>query len=182
MGLTPTGAVGFSSAFIAFSTMPQLTQKIKMYFALAPVATVIFVQSPLKKLAFFSDYGLKSRVDVYTAHSPGGTSANVIHWLQGVQSGALKAYDGGSTCNSLCYRQMGPPLYNLKDMKVPTTIWSGRVDCLADPQDIAILLPQVRNLVHNKVIPQWNHLDFLLGLDATEVLYQEIIDMTKRHP
>ncbi|XP_010309209.1 lipase member K [Balearica regulorum gibbericeps] len=220
---------GTTIAFIAFSTMPQLAQKIKMYFALAPVATVIFVRSPLKKLAFFSDYGLKemfgtkeflphtalgelvlskfcarsktcksilsmlfgfnwknvnmSRVDVYAAHSPAGTSVqNVIHWLQGVQSGALRAYDGGSMYNSLRYRQMGPPHYNVKDMKVPTAIWSGGVDCLADPRDVTLLLPQVRNLVHHKVIPQWNHLDFVLGLDATEVLYQDIVDMMKRHP
>ncbi|NXG90327.1 LIPK Lipase, partial [Stercorarius parasiticus] len=220
---------GTTIAFIAFSTMPQLAQKIKMYFALAPVATVMFVQSPFKKLAFFSDYGLKemfgtkeflphtalgelvlskfcacsktcksflsmlfgfnwkninmSRVDVYAAHSPAGTSVqNIIHWLQGVQSGALRAYDGGSKYNSLRYRQMGPPLYDLKDMKVPTAIWNGGVDCLADPRDVALLLPQVRNLVYHKVIPQWNHLDFLLGLDATEVLYQEIVNMMKRHP
>lgn len=39
--------------------MPQLAEKIKMYFALAPVTTVIFTRSPFKKLAFFSDYGLK---------------------------------------------------------------------------------------------------------------------------
>lgn len=48
-------------AFIAFSTIPHLAQKIKMHFALAPVATVAFIQSPFKKLAFFSDYGLKVR-------------------------------------------------------------------------------------------------------------------------
>ncbi|KGL86242.1 Lipase member K, partial [Charadrius vociferus] len=218
---------GTTIAFIAFSTMPELAKKIKMYFALAPVTTVIFTRSPFKKLAFFSDYGLKemfgtkeflphtawgelvlskfcacsktcksilsvlfgfnwknvnmSRVDVYAAHSPAGTSVqNIIHWLQGVQGGALRAYDGGSMYNSLHYRQMGPPLYDVKDMKVPTAIWSGGVDCLADPRDVALLVPQVRNLVYHKVIPQWNHLDFLLGLDATEILYQEIVDMMKR--
>ncbi|KFP78148.1 Lipase member K, partial [Apaloderma vittatum] len=218
---------GTTIAFIAFSTMPQLARKIKMYLALAPVATIIFVRSPAKKLAFFSDYGLKemfgtkeflphtalgelilskfcpcsttcksilstifgfnweninmSRADVYAAHSPAGTSVqNIIHWLQGVHSGALRAYDGGSVYNSLRYRQMGPPLYDVKAMEVPTAIWSGGVDCLADPQDVALLLPQVRNLLQHKVIPQWNHMDFVLGLDAPEVLYQEIVDMMKK--
>lgn len=77
---------------------------------------------------------------------------------------------------------MGPLLYNVKDMKVLMAFWSGGVDYLADPRDISLLLPQVRNLVHHKVVPQWNHLDFLLGLDATESLYQEIVDMMKRYP
>ncbi|NXO56290.1 LIPM Lipase, partial [Aramus guarauna] len=215
---------GTTIAFIAFSTMPQLAQKIKMYFALAPVATVIFVRSPLKKLAFFSDYGLKvcrqikiveqkhltgckesilpppeqgaalgqvpretgghhpGEVQVLAWSSRGHPDLTLLLVLLQLDNGALRAYDGGSVYNSLRYRQMGPPHYNVKDMKVPTAIWSGGVDCLADPQDVALLLPQVRNLVHHKVIPQWNHLDFILGLDPTEVLYQDNVDMMKRHP
>ncbi|XP_009080007.1 PREDICTED: gastric triacylglycerol lipase-like, partial [Acanthisitta chloris] len=50
---------GTTIGFVAFSTMPQLAQKIKMFFALAPVTTVVFARSPFRKLAFFSDYGLK---------------------------------------------------------------------------------------------------------------------------
>ncbi|NXY83754.1 LIPK Lipase, partial [Alcedo cyanopectus] len=220
---------GTTIAFIAFSTMPQLAQKIKMYLALAPVTTVTFTQSPLRMLAVFSAHQLKeifgtreflahtalnelffskfcicskscknflskvfginwnnvnmSRVDVYLSHAPAGTSVqNIIHWLQGFQSGALRAYDGGNIYNSLHYRQLGPPLYDVKNMKVPTAIWSAGDDNLADPQDIALLLSQVTNLIHYKAIPHWNHIDFILGLDAVEVLYQEIIDMMKKHP
>ena len=64
---------------------------------------------------------------------------------------------------------MGPPLYDVKDVKVPTAIWSGGADCLAAPRHVALLLRHVGNLVRYKVIPQWNLLDFLLGLDASEV-------------
>ncbi|XP_008925309.2 lipase member K [Manacus vitellinus] len=219
---------GTTVAFIAFSTMPQLAQKIKMFLALAPVTTVTFSPSPVRKLTLFSDHGLKeifgskdflphnalselflskfcacsktclsflsmafgfnwkntnmSRVDVYAGHVPAGTSVqNIIHWLQGFQSGALRAFDGGTIYNSLRYRQEGPPLYDVKDMEVPTAIWSGGVDCLADPRDTALLLPQIKNLVHHKLIPQWNHLDFILGLDATETLYLEMLDIMKKH-
>ncbi|XP_068876476.1 lipase member K-like [Aphelocoma coerulescens] len=173
---------GTTIGFIAFSTMPQLAQKIKVFLALAPVTTVIFTQSPFRKLAFFSDYGLKSRFDVYAGHSPAGSSVqNIIHWLQGVHGGALRAFDGGHMYNSLRYRQVGPPLYDVKDMEVPTAVWSAGLDCLADPRDTALLLPQVKNLVHHKLIPHWNHMDFVLGLDATEVLYQEILDIMKKH-
>ncbi len=38
-------------AFIAFSTMPELASKIKMFFALAPVATVGLTKSPMSKLS-----------------------------------------------------------------------------------------------------------------------------------
>ncbi|NWH42077.1 LICH hydrolase, partial [Chloropsis hardwickii] len=50
---------GTTIGFIAFSTMPQLAQKIKVFFALSPVTTVIFSQSPFRKLSYFSDSGLK---------------------------------------------------------------------------------------------------------------------------
>ncbi|NXE47825.1 LICH hydrolase, partial [Casuarius casuarius] len=220
---------GTTIAFAAFSTMPELAQKIKMYIALAPVASVKFVRSPIKKLALFSDHGLKAvfgtkevlphtssfelfitkfclhsktcrsvmlmlfgfnwkkvnmtRADVYAARAPAGTSVqNVIHWTQTIRSGTLKAFDGGSTYNNLHYKQMVPPLYDVRNMKVPTAIWNGGDDCLADPRDVALLLPQIANLVYHKSIPEWNHLDFLLSLDATEVLYKEIIDVMRRNP
>ncbi|NXO19190.1 LICH hydrolase, partial [Oriolus oriolus] len=220
---------GTTIGFIAFSTMAQLARKIKVFSQTTPVTTVIFARSPFRKLAFFSDYGLKemfgtreflphtalgqlllsrfcvrskvcksilamifgfnwkntnmSRFDVYAGHTPAGSSVqNIIHWLQGVHGGALRAFDGGHTYNSLRYRQAGPPLQDVKDMEVPTATWSAGQDCLADPRDTALLLPQLRNLVHHKLIPHWNHMDFMLGLDATEVLYQEMLDIMKKHP
>lgn len=40
----------FFSGFIAFSTMPELAQKIKMFFALGPVTRLKYAKSPLIKL------------------------------------------------------------------------------------------------------------------------------------
>lgn len=42
------------SAFIAFSTIPELAKRIKIFFALAPIITVKYTQSPLKKLTALS--------------------------------------------------------------------------------------------------------------------------------
>uniref|UniRef100_A0A8C3MRX7 Lipase n=1 Tax=Geospiza parvula TaxID=87175 RepID=A0A8C3MRX7_GEOPR len=199
---------GTTIGFIAFSTMPELAQKIKVFFALSPVTTVIFSQSPFRKLSVFSDSGLKvglhyvlhsqnvfrrdceiiyglfhSRFDVYMGHTPAGSSVqNIIHWLQGVHGGALRAFDGGHMYNSLHYQQTGAPFYDVQDMEVPTAVWNAGQDCMADPRDTALLLPQVRNLVHHKLIPHWNHMDFVLGLDATDILYREILDIMKKHP
>ncbi|XP_017204287.1 lipase member M isoform X6 [Oryctolagus cuniculus] len=47
------------AGFIAFSTMPELAQKIKMYFALAPIATVKYAKSPGTKFLLLPDMMIK---------------------------------------------------------------------------------------------------------------------------
>lgn len=53
--------------------MPQLARKIKVFLALSPVTTVMFSQSPLRKLSLFSDSGIKVGLH-YILHSQ-----NIFH-------------------------------------------------------------------------------------------------------
>ncbi|KAJ4919973.1 hypothetical protein JOQ06_000210 [Pogonophryne albipinna] len=47
---------GTTIAFIAFSALPELANKIKMFIGLAPVATVSFASSPMTKLSVMPDF------------------------------------------------------------------------------------------------------------------------------
>ncbi|XP_043453952.1 lipase member K isoform X3 [Prionailurus bengalensis] len=193
---------GTTIAFIAFSTNPELAKRIKIFFALAPVITVKYTQSPMKKLttlsrkvvkAFFGDkmfyphtffdqfiatkvcnrklfrhlcsnflFTLSgfdpknlnmSRLDVYLAQSSAGTSVQtMLHWAQ-----------------------LTPPLYNVTKMQVPTAVWSGGHDRVADLKDVENLLPQIPRLIYYKLIPHYNHVDFYLGQDAPQEIYQDLI-------
>ncbi|CAF4375034.1 unnamed protein product, partial [Adineta steineri] len=126
-----------------------------------------------------------TRVPVYTAHEPDGTSVkNMIHFAQGVQSNLFQAYDYGSPeKNQLHYNQSTPPEYSVRPMKIPTAVfWSGE-DWLADPVDVSYLFDNIQNLVYEKYIPDYNHLDFVWAITAYKVMYPDLINqMQKYHP
>ncbi|RLW04009.1 hypothetical protein DV515_00006192 [Chloebia gouldiae] len=257
---------GCSIAFIAFSSMPELAQKVKMFFALAPVVSLKHTRSPFMKMQVLMDNKLSmiplllgrtdaslrirklwrflpelcrhtllhrpcanllfllggyneknlnlTRLDVYTSHYPDGTSVkNIIHWAQVIKSGEFKAFDYGSK-NTARYHQVGaatavlaagdagglfrvvqgqngfldhlrapvslqdtPPLYRVEEMPVPTAVWSGGQDWAADWRDVLQLLPRISHLVTYTHIPDWNHWDFVWGLDAPGRLYSSILKL-----
>ncbi|KAK2820194.1 hypothetical protein Q5P01_023153 [Channa striata] len=222
---------GTTIAFIAFSRLPELASKIKLFIGLAPVATVAFANSPMTKLSVLKDFIIwdlfgkrdflpqnyiikwfaehvcgkeplsklcgniffvlcgfdemnlnMTRTPVYTTHCPAGTSVqNIVHWSQAVHSGKLMAFDFGVNGNMKHYNQSTPPLYRVHDMKVPTALFSGGQDTLADPKDVAVLLTQVPNLVSHQHIEHWEHLDFIWGLDAPEQMFPSILKLMQEH-
>uniref|UniRef100_A0A8B9NCW5 Lipase n=1 Tax=Accipiter nisus TaxID=211598 RepID=A0A8B9NCW5_9AVES len=191
---------GCTIAFIAFSSMPELAQKIQMFFALAPVVIIKHARSPVMKMAFLldrqfkmfqvGDYSvlsspeqagleyasLQTRLDVYTSHYPDGTSVkNMIHWAQ---VGSLERVDhDGSSSEPPVSLQETPPSYRVEEMPVPTAVWSGGEDWAADWRDVRLLLPRIAHLVTYGHIPDWNHWDFIWGLDAPGRLYSSILEL-----
>ncbi|KFQ28617.1 Lipase member M, partial [Merops nubicus] len=222
---------GCTIALIAFSSMPELAQKIKMFFALAPAVTMKYARSPIMKMSFLLDKQFKmlqlllgrtdaslhirklwrffpqlcrhpllhkpctnllfllagyneknlnmTRLDVYTSHYPDRTSVkNVIHWAQVMTSGEFKAFDYGSK-NPAVYHQDTPPSYQVEQMPVPTAVWSGGEDWVVDQRDVHLLLPRIAHLITYDHIPNWNHWDFIWGLDAPRRLYSTILELMK---
>ncbi|XP_040601279.1 lipase member N isoform X3 [Mesocricetus auratus] len=124
-----------------------------------------------------------SRLDVYLSHAPTGSSIqNILHIKQLYRSDEFRAYDWGSEAENMNhYNQSRPPIYDLTAMKVPTAIWAGGHDALITPQDVARVLPQVTNLRYFKLFPDWNHFDFVWGLDAPQRLYSKIIGLMREY-
>ena len=73
--------------------------------------------------------------------------------------------------------QETPPFYQVEEMPVPTAVWSGGEDWVADRRDVRLLLPCIAHLVTYGHIPDWNHWDFIWGLDAPGRLYSSILEL-----
>uniref|UniRef100_A0A8B9J0S1 Partial AB-hydrolase lipase domain-containing protein n=1 Tax=Amazona collaria TaxID=241587 RepID=A0A8B9J0S1_9PSIT len=179
---------GTTTGFIAFSSIPELDRKIKMFFALAPITTSSNVKSPLARVFDLpeglvkvrachtlqrinvSNGFLQSRIDVYLSRYPDSTSIkNVLHWRQVFLPQA-----------TLFVLQTTPPFYELENMKAPLAAWYGGNDWISAPEDVNITLPRITNVAYKKYIPEFVHFDFLWGMQAYEQVYREILDLMER--
>ncbi|XP_043374861.1 lysosomal acid lipase/cholesteryl ester hydrolase-like isoform X3 [Dermochelys coriacea] len=197
---------GTTLGFIAFSIRPDLAQRIKMFFALGPVATITFAKSPLIKFVSLPETLLKTvfgtkgifhqseclqkplallctKLDKFCA--------SVLSFVAGrneqnLNMSRLAMYVGHSPAgtsvqNGLHWRQTTPPMYKIEELKMPIAIWSGGHDLFADPKDMAALLGRITNLIYHKHFPEWEHLDFTWGLDAAKRMYVKIIELMRKH-
>uniref|UniRef100_A0A8C8SEN8 Lipase n=1 Tax=Pelusios castaneus TaxID=367368 RepID=A0A8C8SEN8_9SAUR len=204
---------GCTIAFIAFSVMPQLAQKIKIFFALAPAYTLNKSKAPLTQLIGLPTASLRimfgkkefcllsARLKSLTAKVCGtglidqlciqalffilggfnGKNLNMVFSFCVSKSGEFKYFDYGCK-NKDKYNQTTPPFYKIEDMRVPTAVWNGGHDLVTSPQDIAVLLPRITNLFFYEYFSDWTHVDFIWGLDATQRMYVEILELMEKHP
>eukprot|EP01132_Coremiostelium_polycephalum_P002495 gene2495-3087_t len=115
-----------------------------------------------------------TRLPVYAAHEPGGTSVqNVVHWAQATKH-SFQKFDFGPIGNLKKYGQITPPKYDISKFNAPTIIFYGGNDYLADTTDVQWLIPQLGSkLLWNKFIESYSHLDFVWGMDAYTQVYAE---------
>ncbi|XP_071604967.1 putative lysosomal acid lipase/cholesteryl ester hydrolase isoform X2 [Heliangelus exortis] len=171
---------GTTTGFIAFSSIPELDRKIKMFFALAPITTNSNMKSPLVRVFDLPEVLVKSRIDVYLSHYPDSTSLkNMLHWRQLYQTGEFKHYDYGSD-NMLHYNQTTPPFYELENMRAPLAAWYGGRDWISAPEDVNLTLPRIANVTYKKYIPEFVHFDFLWGKQVYEQVYKEILELLEK--
>ncbi|KAM6306379.1 lipase member M-like [Aegotheles albertisi] len=172
---------GTTTGFVAFSSIPELDRKIKMFFALSPTTTIPNAVTPLIRLLHLPEGLFKSRIAVYLARFPDSTSLKtVLHWRQIYQSGEFKRYDYGKD-NMLHYNQTTPPFYELENMKAPLAAWYGGRDLISTPEDTDIMLSRITNVAYKKHIPEFGHFDFIWGTQVYEQVYKEILELMEKN-
>jgi len=130
-----------------------------------------------------------SQIPVYQSNYPQGSSLKTIaHYGQYMNQVTPNfcQFSYGSVQNLLKYGSLTPPCYDLTKVTVPTALYWGDNDWLADPTDIQILYQS--NILPNVVVYKqvnwngFNHADFIWAIDVKTLLYDDIIALAKNYP
>lgn len=62
-------------------------------------------------------------------------------------------------------------------MTTPTAFFYGGNDGLSNKTDVRGLIPEISHLKFNEYIREYNHIDFIFGIDAPKVLFNKILDI-----
>ncbi|CAM6090347.1 unnamed protein product [Calypogeia fissa] len=121
-----------------------------------------------------------SRIQYFNKFFPQSTSsANINHYGQSYRSNSFQFYDKGTTPGNLAaYGQSQPPSYDLLAFpsSLPLQIWSGGLDGLADPTDVASLLGKLPNSnLEAHHLASYGHFDFVIGTQSCLDIYPYVM-------
>lgn len=126
-----------------------------------------------------------SRIQVYVSETPAGTSSqNMMHWLQGVLSPTFQHFDYGTSDENMAhYGTSTPPLYDLSKLAVPTALFGGSHDYLADPLDVQKIVDEVPKdmIVFSDTQRDYAHLDFVWAPNANSRIYGKVLDLIAQY-
>jgi len=137
---------------------------------------------------FDSDQLNITLMDSFMHHSPAGTSSKtLLHVLQLVKSGGFHGFDWGSKhANEEHHGEKDPPTYRLHDVEYPVAVYYGDNDLLVDKIDVEkttselpFIVSSPNIMIHEVDYENWNHMDFVWGMDAKTFVYQDLIQNLK---
>ncbi|KAG4120699.1 hypothetical protein ERO13_D11G159350v2 [Gossypium hirsutum] len=132
-----------------------------------------------------------SRAGELLKHEPQPTATkNIIHLSQSkvIRTGTIAMYDYGSEDeNKEHYGQSDPPAYNMKNIpkELPLFLGYGGQDMLADANDVKALLNDLKDHDNGELVEvyseEYAHADFVLGVNASKVVYDPMISFFDIH-
>ncbi|KAK4340692.1 hypothetical protein RND71_039193 [Anisodus tanguticus] len=129
-----------------------------------------------------------STVELFLNDEPQSTSTkNMVHLAQTVRDSILSKYDYGSIYNLAHYGEPKPPKYNLANIPrdLPLFLSYGGQDALSDGKDVETLLDYLKfhdvDKLHVQYIKNYAHADFIMGITAKDLVYNQIISFFRNY-
>ncbi|KAB2057359.1 hypothetical protein ES319_A11G163100v1 [Gossypium barbadense] len=193
-------SLGTLIALAAFSEQGKLINMFKSAALLSPIAHLNQIPSQLTKEAAQLHIAEvrslspnccinSSRAGELLKHEPQPTATkNIIHLSQMIRTGTIAMYDYGSEDEKKeYYGQSDPPAYNMKDIpkELPLFLGYGGQDMLADANDVKALLNDLKDHDNGELVEvyseEYAHADFVLGVNASQVVYDPMISFFDNH-
>lgn len=104
----------------------------------------------------------------FLSHEPSGQSwRTFIYYAQMINSGRCALYDYGKKQNKEIYGTAEPPLVPFEDYAVPTALFSGSLDALANPVDVQWLKDQISEHIVYAQEYKFDHFSFVIAKDMS---------------
>lgn len=129
-----------------------------------------------------------STVDLFLRNEPQSTSTkNMVHLSQTVRDGVIAKFNyGRPDYNLMHYGEITPPVYNISNIPhdLPLFVSYGGNDALADVRDVENLLDSFKFHDEDKLgiqfIKSYAHADFIMGVNAKDIVYNQVVAFFKR--
>ncbi|KAL7041838.1 hypothetical protein ACKWTF_000921 [Chironomus riparius] len=99
----------------------------------------------------------------------------LLHFAQIIMSSKFRQYDYGADRNLRIYNSTIPPGYHLENVNVPLYFYVGEEDSIFNRKDSEFLAKSLKNVAYYKMIPNYNHFDFIYGQNSHKLLYKDIL-------
>uniref|UniRef100_A0A0D3H2G6 AB hydrolase-1 domain-containing protein n=1 Tax=Oryza barthii TaxID=65489 RepID=A0A0D3H2G6_9ORYZ len=198
-------SMGTLVALAAFSE-GRMVDKLKSAALLSPVAYLSHITTPigvvlakafagelisdLLGIAEFNPASPQVSNLVRTfCRKPGMNCYDLLTSFTAVRDGVLTKYDYVMPdANVARYGQADPPAYDMGAIPAwfPLFLSYGGRDSLSDPADVALLLDDLRRRGHAgdrltvQYLPQLAHADFVIGVCAKDLVYNDVISFFRR--
>lgn len=145
----------------------------------------VLCKNALFAIAGFSPKQMNaSNIPLMMAHYPAGAATRqIVHYGQEINSGRFQRFDFG-IYNHDVYRAGDSGDYDLTNIITPIYLIYGSNDWMAANVDVEKLFNRLTHSQHKEIynIPNqtWNHLDFLFGNDAYELVYKKVLEILSR--
>ena len=106
--------------------------------------------------------------ETFLSHEPSGQSwRTFVYYAQQIKSGRVALYDYGKRDNNRIYGTDEPPLVPYQNFAVPTALFSGSLDRLASPEDVAWTKEQIGDNVVFAKEYELDHFSFVIAKDMS---------------
>ncbi|KAL1513436.1 hypothetical protein ABEB36_002847 [Hypothenemus hampei] len=105
---------------------------------------------------------------------PRVSSKQIVHFLDNVKNKWFRKFDYGPKKNMEVYGQILPPEYNLTAATAPFVFFVAKADSLVTLENVLDSVRVTRNtvLLYTILDDTFNHVDYLLSGNATELVYE----------